>query len=138
MAEKQEVCFRIGREGLRIADVQAAAREAWKQMREPGTLAHANALARGVDPQTLPSQLDRVLRLRPNGAGISTVDVLVMVAGSGAGTVGAKIAWDLWKYVVLAHIRYRWGDHALREKRAELRRAAAAKKTTTKNKKAAR
>lgn len=134
MSEKQVLCFRIGRDDLRIVEVQATAKEAWKQMREPGTVAHANALARGIDPQTLPKQLDRVIELRPNGAGISSVDLIVTIASS----VGAKAGLDLWKYVALAHIRDRWGDHALKEMRAAKRSAARKKPTRKKKTQAAR
>lgn len=116
MSTEQELCFRLDRERLRITDVQATAREAWKQMRLPGTVAHANALARGIDPQSLPKQLDRVIELRPGGAGVGTVDLIVVAAG--------KVAWDLWKYVILAYIRHHWGDHALKEKRAAARPAS--------------
>lgn len=126
MPTKKEVHFKITRPRLQVAQVQAAAQDAWAEMRTPGTKAHANAVAHGLKPESLPSKLNQVLVLRSEAAGVGTVDLAVVAIG-----LASKAAWDLWQYVVLPHIRERWGDKALeeRKKAAAKSEAALTKKT---------
>lgn len=120
VTSKSVVYFRIARrDKTRIADIQQAVREAWRQMRRPGTTAHANAVACGFDRVELPKRLTDVVTVRPDGAGAATVDMIVVLSG--------KVAWDIWKYVLLPHIRDIWGDGALKRKQV----AAEKSKTVT-------
>jgi hypothetical protein len=95
---------------IRITDIQETVIEAWRRMGRPGTIEHANSLAYGLDRTDLPRRLADMVTLRPDGAGVGTVDLIVVLSG--------KVAWDLWKHVLLPHIRDVWGDDALKRKRA--------------------
>jgi hypothetical protein len=119
--------------GLQAASIRRSANEAWLQMRTPGSRANANALSHGIDPTKLPDDLGDVLEIRPDGAGVVTTGIVV------SGLLG-KIAWDVWKFVLLPHIREMWGDTALKKRNAgaalpRRSKPTAAKRTVTRKSK---
>jgi hypothetical protein len=129
-----ELHFRITRrDEISITDIQTAMREAWRQIGKPGTTEYANYRANRLDRFELPGKLGRLVAVRPDGAGIAGVDVIIVLSG--------KVAWDLWKHVLLPHLRDRWGDDALKRKRTALPRAksgAASIKRNSRSRKPAR
>jgi hypothetical protein len=112
MSEQLQQHYQVTRTGgIGLSELQATTREAWKLMRTPGSSAHADALANGIDLEGLPKHLREMVEIRPDGAGIVTVEGVV---------VGylCRAAWDVWKHVLLPQIRRKWGDEALRPLRA--------------------
>jgi hypothetical protein len=108
LQQLQQQHYRVTRGGgIRLSDLQATAREAWKLMHTPGSSAHTDALANGIDVAQLPKRLREMVDVRPDGAGLVTVEGVVV------GFIG-RVAWDVWKYVLLPQIRRKWGDDALR------------------------
>lgn len=107
---------------LSIGDVQAAAKTAWVDLHTQGSAARARAEANGIDVDALPESLDEVIRIRSAGAGFGSLDLVLGAL--------APIGWDLWKHVLLPHIRERWGDNAIKAKNAAAKKAATAAKKT--------
>jgi hypothetical protein len=103
---------------LDIALIQAAVSEAWADMHVRGSASYASAQEHGLNISVLPRNLKQVLQVRPAGAGIGSVDMVV------AGFLG-KAAWDMWRYVVMPYIEGRWGVGVIREKLAAEKRVAA-------------
>lgn len=125
---KSEIYFRIAQQDkIRISDIQEAVLEAWRQMRRPGTTEHANFVAHGFGQVNLPKRLSDVVDVRPDGAGVGTVDLIVVLSG--------KAALDIWKYVLLPHIRDIWGDDALKRKRATVKSTEARSPVSVRKKK---
>lgn len=127
MVFESELHFRIARRNkVSITDIQSAIREAWRQISKPGTTEYANFRANGLDRFELPGRLSNLITVRPDGAGVAGVDVIIVLSG--------KVAWDLWKHVLLPHIRDRWGDDALKRKRAAIPREKSGKPARIKKK----
>ena len=128
MKTRKEARFELNRAiNIRASDIQSAAQEALEQARMPGTVAHANALANELDPGALPENIRDALKVRSEGVGVGTVDAIAVLYMSKAG-------WDLWKHVVLPHLRARWGDRAIVAKERERAAASAAKRVAAKGK----
>lgn len=109
---------------LGVSDIQATAAAAWADMQEVGTAAHAAAVKAGIDLKALPKELGQLLSIKPAGAGLGSVDLLIGALG--------PVAWDVWKHVLLPQIRARWGDDAIKAKAAAAKKAAAAAKKSSK------
>lgn len=87
-----ELYFKISDpKNVSISNVQASVAEAWNDIRKPGTAAHAKALSLGINVDELPGASEAI-EVRPVGAGIGTVDLLV------AGLL-VKMTYDVWKSV---------------------------------------
>ena len=112
-----------------VRDFLGLAEEAWRDMGEEGTAANASARQAGIAVGRLPKKLNQVLLIK-SGAGIQSEHVeVVWVLG--------KMAMDVWRYVVLPHIRDVFGDRALKEEKAIGKAASGNKARKTARKKAA-
>lgn len=102
--------------------IQAASLKAWADVRVPGSISNARATEAGVNIEALPQSLNAMLKIHPSGAPLIDVDFVVTAIGSGA---AAKIGMDMWKYVLLPHIREKFGDKAIAVKKAAAKKTAA-------------
>jgi hypothetical protein len=68
---------------LDIGMIQTALHEAWSDMHLQGSASHTNAQAHGLSGSDFPRNLKQVLRIRPAGAGIASVDMAEYPSGAG-------------------------------------------------------
>lgn len=117
--KKKQLRFRVNPEsGASVGDIEVAIQEAWVESRITGSIAHANAVAHGIDPASLPEDPAAHLKVERD-AGIATVEAATIVFLS-------KVAWDVWSHVAMPHIRRLWGDRAIAA--AEKKKRAVAQK----------
>jgi hypothetical protein len=128
VAEERQYVI-VDKQTLDVGKIQTAANEAWAEMKIPGSELHAMARAHGLTGSKLPRSLEQVLQIRPAGAGIGAVEMVV------AGYLG-KAAWDLWKYIVMPYIEDHWGVGVIREKLTAEKRVAAARAVKSKSRNA--
>jgi len=97
-----------------VADIQKEVHIAWNQLHDPQSIIAHNAVRFGIEPSQLPEKLEDILSVRPSGQGLdpSTIAIIVAIINSSAVSTVAK---DIWKYVILPHIRDRFGDNAIEE-----------------------
>lgn len=106
---------------ISLAEIQREARNAISDIAVEGTAANLRAKEAGINVSALSGDADSMLTFKPAAAGIGTVEIVLLALG--------PVAYDIWKHVVLAHIRDKWGDHAIKAKRAA---AKAAEKASVK------
>lgn len=109
--ERDEIEFEIvDKKNVSIADIQDAVTEAWGEMRERGTSAYQAAVDAGIDVSSLPGDVGDAVEIRPAGAGLIGVDVIVVGLLS-------KMAYDVWKgvwdQILLPKLKRRFGETVL-------------------------
>jgi len=110
-----------------VRDFLRLAEEAWRDVGEEGTAGNASAKQSGIVVGRLPKKLNQVLLIK-SGAGIQSEHFeVVWVLG--------KMAMDVWRYVVLPHIRDVLGDRALKEGKTIAKEQASEKKARKKTRK---
>ncbi len=115
---------------LSVKDVQDAVREAWSDLRIDGSAARQLALDADIDVDALPKLAIGFVDVKPAGAGMGGVDLLILAA--------SHVAAQIWQHVLLPQIRERWGDKAIAAKNAAARKTAAATRTPAPAKAAAK
>lgn len=101
--ERDVTYYRIvDKSAASVADIYAAAEEAWRDMVTPGTRSFAAAEKAGIDLTTLPERMEEAVEIRPYGAGVGSVELVVV------GILGkmAYDAWkDIWKHILFPRIK---------------------------------
>lgn len=98
------------RASVGLAGLQATVQQAWADLQCDGSKARARALEAGIDVDALPAVPEELLELKPAAAGFGTTGIILLCL--------RPIAADLWKHVFLPQIRERWGDQAIKAKKA--------------------
>lgn len=93
-----------------LADLQREAQSILADVGVEGTVANMRAKNAGLDLELLKAASDKHLKFKPAGAGITGVDVVLVLL--------SKIGYDLWKKVLLPHILEKWGAKAIKAREA--------------------
>ena len=94
-----------------ITSVKAITQELWGALLDPTSDDHKNMLGKGINPLELPHDLTQILSMKKSAAGFdaSIVDMVVTFASG-------SVAKDLWTYIILPHLRNKFGDTALKKR----------------------
>jgi hypothetical protein len=106
----------VDKNNVTIAKLQNEANIAWEQLHKPNSSAAQSAINHSIDLSQLPSKLEDALKILPSGQGIdpTTIAIIVAIVNSPAVATAAR---DIWKYVILPHIRDKFGDEAIKERK---------------------
>ena len=117
---------------VKVADIRATAKAAWKDLKRDGSKSQKDAKAAGIDLEAMPSSFEEALSIEQTSAGIvdpASLSIIVLAAAP----IVNRVVTDIWKEVILPRISERWGKGAIKAKHEEVKAvtkqvAAAAKK----------
>lgn len=108
---EETVTYQIDNVAGGITSVKAAVQEFWEALLDPANDDHQNIIDKGINPSQLPHDLTQILSMKKSAAGFdaSIVDMVVTFASG-------SVAKDLWTYIILPHLRDKFGDTALKKR----------------------
>jgi hypothetical protein len=127
------ITYGIGRAaGVSLKQIQRYAADVWRELGEVDSDASRNAARFRIDVSSVSRDIKDEVDLRPTppAFAFNPNDVVLTIVKSGA---AARVALDLWRYVLLPRIRAKWGDDALKE-RERARKDSAKKAAATRSK----